>query len=132
MAVITSLSNTENHLAIRTKTAEALSDVSKTIDFTDPLSTNVLTNGSIGNYWKSITYTIAGSTLTKKVLNVGDANRNGSITGSDKLTFANQNGQLTLTYFTATADFNMNGSVTGFDKLMFDPNNGILQPNLGQ
>ena len=121
-----------NHLSVRTKNTESLSDIPKIIDFTDATSTNVLTNGAIGNYWKSITYTLGGTTFTKKLLNTGDANRSGTITGADKLTFANQNGLLNLTYLTATADFNLSGVVTGADKLRFSPNNGIIQPNLGQ
>jgi hypothetical protein len=120
------------HLAIRTKNAEALSDVPKTIDFTDVNNTNVLTNGAVGNYWKTVTYSISGTPFSKKVLNTGDANRSGTITGADQLAFTRQNGLLNLTYFTATADFNMSGVVTGADKLRFSPNNGIIQPDLGQ
>ena len=121
-----------NHLSVRTKTAENFSEVAKTIDFTDPNNTNVLTNGGVGDYWKSITYTISGTTFTKKLLNTGDANRSSSITGSVKLAVAVQNSNLTLSYFAATADFNLSGVVTGADKLKFSPNNGIIQPNLGQ
>ena len=121
-----------NHLAVRTKNTEIFAEVAKTIDFTNPSNTNVLTNGSVGEYWKSITYTIGGTTFTKKLLNTGDANRSGTITGSDKLAVAVQNSNLTLSYFAATADFNLSGVVTGADKLKFSPNNGIIQPNLGQ
>ena len=121
-----------NHLAVRTKNTETFAEVAKTIDFTNPSNTNVLTNGSVGEYWKSITYTISGTTFTKKLLNTGDANRSGTITGLDKLAVAVQNSNLTLSYFAATADFNLSGVVTGADKLKFSPNNGIIQPNLGQ
>lgn len=121
-----------NHLAVRTKNPETLSDVPKTIDFTDINNTNVLSNGAIGNYWKTVTYSISGTSYSKKVLNTGDANRSSTITGADQLAFTRQNGLLNLTYFTATADFNMSGVVTGADKLRFSPNNGIIQPNLGQ
>jgi hypothetical protein len=121
-----------NHLGIRTKTPEVLSDVPKTIDFTNINNTNVLTNGAIGNYWKTVTYSISGTSYSKKLLNTGDSNRSTTITGADQLLFTRQNGLLNLTYFTATADFNMSGVVTGADKLRFSPNNGIIQPNFGQ
>lgn len=120
------------HLAVRTKNPEMLSDVPKTIDFTDINNTNVLTNGAVGNYWKTVNYSISGTPYSKKVLNTGDANRSGTITGADQLAFTRQNGLLNLTYFTATADFNLSGVVTGADKLRFFPNNGIIQPDLGQ
>ena len=55
-----------NHLGVRTQNPETLSDVPKTIDFTDINNTNVLLNGGIGNYWKTLTYSISGTSYRKK------------------------------------------------------------------
>jgi Ig-like domain CHU_C associated len=122
-----------NHLSIRSKmpVSFVFSPITK-IDFTDPNNTNVLLSGAVGNYWKSVNVTTPNFNGEKKVINVGDANRNGIITGADRLKFSQQNGNLSLDYGSATADFNMNGTVTGADALRVDRNITTIQPNIDQ